>query len=296
MGTIKDDNCSSEADPKGLGAAFVRAGISRMLVVVILSAGATVFAGQVPLHHFDLPCQSCHEAPDDSGKVTADITVGCTQAGCHEYDPVLNHAVDVTLTGAVPAGMELDDKSRVTCLTCHESSTFIPDPNTTDTRFLDSPAGSGFCGSCHAGLGSTPRERSHWQFSKSAHLGDINPKSKSEKDLFGSSEIDAESRNCLSCHDDVTVTVPSTNESAMERADRWSKMADHPIGMDYSKVVMGGKYRSKFYNYPLSQDNGIRLFDGSMGCGSCHSLYSQKKSNLVMENRRSQLCKQCHNK
>ena len=293
MSTIKDDTESSEAYPRGSADMFI-AGISRMLVVVVLLAGAALVAGDLPLHHFDLPCHTCHEAPDDNGVVTADVTGGCTHVGCHDYDPVINHAVDVVPVGVVPAGMKLDDQSRITCLTCHEDSAAAED-NDAEGRFLTSPSGMGFCGSCHVGTGETPREMAHWQFSTKAHLGDINPDSEAEKEIFVG-EVDGESRNCLSCHDDVTVTVPSFNESSMQRANRWNKMTDHPIGMEYSRVAMSGTYRAKSYVYPLNQDIGIRLFEGKVGCGSCHSPYSNQKSNLVMENRKSELCKQCHDK
>jgi predicted CXXCH cytochrome family protein len=40
----------------------------------------------------------------------------------------------------------------------------------------------------------------------------------------------------------------------------------------------------------------IRLFDGRLGCGSCHSLYSQQQKKLVMSNQNGKLCIKCHNK
>jgi predicted CXXCH cytochrome family protein len=36
------------------------------------------------------------------------------------------------------------------------------------------------------------------------------------------------------------------------------------------------------------------LFDGNLGCGSCHSAYSKEPHLLVMNNRGSKLCLSCH--
>jgi len=38
------------------------------------------------------------------------------------------------------------------------------------------------------------------------------------------------------------------------------------------------------------------LFDGKVGCLSCHNPYGDKKYSLVMENKRSGLCLACHRK
>ncbi|MCC6676430.1 MAG: hypothetical protein IT436_04740 [Phycisphaerales bacterium] len=41
-------------------------------------------------------------------------------------------------------------------------------------------------------------------------------------------------------------------------------------------------------------DRRIRLFDRTVGCGSCHNVYSQQSKLLVMSNQGSQLCLKCH--
>ncbi|MCD6392606.1 MAG: hypothetical protein J7M40_03775 [Planctomycetes bacterium] len=72
---------------------------------------------------------------------------------------------------------------------------------------------------------------------------------------------------CGSCHDDIKVTVPRANETRYERTARWATMSDHAIGMRYAAVA--GRRTGQF-NYPLIESERIRLFDGKVGCGSCH--------------------------
>lgn len=73
-------------------------------------------------------------------------------------------------------------------------------------------------------------------------------------------------------------------------AARRRKMRDHPIGMDYSRVAL---QKASRYRYPL-MNHRIRLFDGRVGCGSCHSLYSNERKFLVQHNYRGALCRECH--
>ena len=69
-------------------------------------------------------------------------------------------------------------------------------------------------------------------------------------------------------------------------------MSDHPIGMNYADIYTrdAGRYKA-VHRVP----NDVRLFDGNVGCGSCHSLYSQKKDFLIAEKQGSKLCRKCHN-
>ena len=97
----------------------------------------------------------------------------------------------------------------------------------------------------------------------------------------------------LSCHQDITVTIPGYNETSSQKWNRQGKMTNHSIGMEYSRVAMRNTSRYR-YRYPLTHNDRIRLFDGKVGCGSCHSLYSQEKAHLVQSNYGSALCFECH--
>jgi predicted CXXCH cytochrome family protein len=262
---------------------------------------------KIPLHHFDLSCSRCHDpanANEDRkmrqgtiGRMSVGINWACSSSGCHDYNPVLNHPVGVSVSGAIPDDLPLDDSERITCLTCHlepGSSTDAGTEDSQDERMLRMPDGADLCSSCHlqmAGMGQ--QGQSHWRFSNRAHLGSINAQSNSAQvNTYNIGSIDSESRSCLSCHEDITVTIPGYNETPTQKRARRAKMGDHPIGMDYSRIAMRkmGKY-----NYPLTNAGQIRFFDGKVGCGSCHSLYSRERKYLVQSNFRSALCFECHN-
>jgi len=261
---------------------------------------------QVRLHHFQLPCDSCHQSgsadaaqPQSDSRTFQPVKAGslwqCTLSGCHNFNFMLDHPVGIRPRGIVPDDLTLDSQSRITCVTCHlkeETSPHTTDANIPQEPSLYSPEGIEFCAKCHAKMPGSILEQSHWQFSTRAHLGSINPHaapSGTPQDSFAG--VDKESRMCLSCHENVGVTVPTSGETLRQETARWQTMSDHPIGMDYRRTA---RHKQGRFNFPLI-DEQIRLFDGNVGCGSCHSPYSRLKSNLVMSNLRSALCLKCHN-
>ena len=280
--------------------------IVMILFVPVCVLAQTGVRREIPLHHFQLSCNTCHtsnsagpvsvsENSRNIGEVRGDINKLCASSGCHDFEPSLNHPVGVRPSGMVPKDMPLDSYSRITCLTCHSqpepsvASNYIDDSR---ERLLRRPEGTQFCGSCHTQMGGTSQKQSHWQFSTRAHLDSINPQSSTPDSSQIIGGLDAESRMCLGCHDNVSVTIPSDNETSRQRKLRWRNMSDHPIGMNYDNVAMR---RPRHYRYPLF-DQRIRLFNGRIGCGSCHSPYSQTKNDLTVRNENSVLCLKCHNK
>ena len=246
----------------------------------------------IPLHHFELSCDTCHSAgsseynSSETGEFKSDIGKLCSQSGCHDLDSVLSHPVGIRSIGAIRQDMPLDQDSRMTCLTCH-----IMSSSSQKGKVLHVPNEEGFCAKCHLEMGGTARKRSHWQFSTLAHLGPINPNKQhlSNFETVGDIDIDKESHSCLSCHDDISAPIRSVSWSKSQRQEN---MSDHPIGMSYQDVAM----RSVRQYFPLTGTPQIRLFDGRLGCGSCHSLYSQRQNKLVMSNENGRLCIKCHNK
>jgi predicted CXXCH cytochrome family protein len=272
----------------------------------------SVFAAKQPqkytsLHHFQLPCYNCHipgssDSPDQqqqrkiAWQVSGDINRQCATPGCHDFDPMLSHPIGVRSQGIVPTDMPLDNDMRITCLTCHdkaESSENSIETGSGSERSLYTPQGIKFCVSCHMNMGGTIIKQSHWQFSTSAHLisGKSQFKESANFEQFNGG-IDPESLSCLSCHDNITVTIPAQNEITRQKKLRRQNMTDHPIGMEYRDVAMRSLGD---YKFPLFS-NRIRLFNGRVGCGSCHSLYSQTNNYLVEPEERGLLCRKCHNK
>lgn len=276
----------------------------------ILAANQPKANNQIKLHHFDnLQCGTCHDyTPTEENinstsknvwKTGVDINKSCTLSGCHTYEESMNHPIGVTVKGIIPESMQTDSFSRITCITCHENAQTAPDDaesteGITSERFLQTPNSQQLCASCHASAGSVG-SRSHWRFSNKAHLnpiktGDSFAQSNTIQ-LFAS--VDDESNNCLSCHDEVSAVIPAMNETSAQKSNRFKSMSDHPIGMNFShkaNTIRGG------FISPMKNSNSIRLFEGRVGCGSCHSLYSKNEFYLSVNNSNGELCRSCHNK
>ena len=282
-----------------------------LIAAIISSIPIGVFARiqaqkDIPLHHFEMPCGSCHELqsgvsahPPGSGanvgRIKADINQLCTASGCHSFDPMLSHPLGVVQRDGIQFDMPLDEQSRLTCLTCHDQ----PRPSNSSQlsgiepeRLLHRPDGIQFCGKCHAKMGGTVLQRSHWQFSTRAHLGTSESQS---AEYAGSSQfagrIDLESRTCLSCHDEVFAVMPAYGLTGPRQGQLGRTASDHPIGMDYLQAA--SRRAGRFTFLPMGNQR-IRLFDGNVGCGSCHSLYAKTKNALVEPFERDVLCKKCH--
>lgn len=260
------------------------------------------------LHHFQLPCDTCHEAQSGisalelasqttAGRLKGDINKLCATGGCHNFDPMMSHPVGVAAPAGMPSDMPLDGGSRITCLTCHSKPNPANDLARSDLgagRRLHRPRGIEFCGQCHMKMGGKLSKQSHWQFSVKAHLGSKGMAATAfnqDVDKF-TQDIDVESRMCLGCHDNLDVTIPPYEETKQEKKARWKKMSSHPIGMDYRRMALASMGK---LNFPAAETGRIRLFDGRMGCGTCHSLYAKTKNNLVERWKKGVLCKRCHN-
>lgn len=250
-------------------------------------------------HHFDLPCNKCHLSRSNektqgqlpnTWELKQDINKSCTLSKCHNFDPMLSHPVGIKPKGPIPKDMPLDNHSNITCLTCHK------EPGHSDLgdgikHLLRRSLGEQLCQSCHMNVRDSLAKQYHWRFSTRAHLITVDKQSFSPYDISQSSgNIDQESRSCLGCHDDINVTIPMRNETPREKWTRWKKMASHPIGMDYEYTALN-KPR---YNILSFQGSGIRLFNGKLGCGSCHSLYAETQYHLVADYQDSTLCRKCH--
>ena len=70
----------------------------------------------------------------------------------------------------------------------------------------------------------------------------------------------------------------------------------HPIGMDYREAALArqlDRSASELRDVSLLDDR-IRLFEGMVGCGSCHNPYSDNPYFLVIDGAGGRLCNSCH--
>lgn len=188
-------------------------------------------------------------------------------ASCHRMDPLFSHPVGVQPRMAIPSALPLD-QGRIACTTCHDDRATHRQG---DGPMLRPELDAGSCSVCHASRGSPHgREplRAHFLPSKqTSHTA-----------------LDVESSQCLACHD---------GSAARDVGGHYSDGGtDHPIGVPYrdrrgrdSEIRLVEEFRL---------DPRVRLFGDSVGCGSCHSVYSRQDQLLVMSNLRSRLCLSCH--
>ncbi|MFO0832618.1 MAG: cytochrome c3 family protein [Phycisphaerales bacterium] len=198
---------------------------------------------------------------------------------CHKMDAAFSHPVDVVPPFAVPGVLPLKD-GRLTCETCHDGRLAAghSEGGRSGRKFLRVPDEMGaLCSSCHAG-GVVPHGMSQLR----AHLA--------TSDVAGrASGVDEESRTCLRCHDGAMASDAGGHQGDPLLGELPS---DHPIGVAMDqRLGVGGEFRMRSVQ---SLDRRVRLFGRTVGCGSCHSVYSGQENLLVMSNRGSALCLTCH--
>jgi len=175
----------------------------------------------------------------------------------------------------LPAEFPLDNTGRVTCATCHKTHGKNPGLlNRTET-------GEGFCLTCHyEGL-----ENIHASSITGAH----STKNTSKYYIIDKdATVDALSIKCISCHDSTLGSEVNIGVGVWIRKNGGSD----PIGVEYRKAYLE---RGEFVN-PSRLDERIRLFNGKVGCGTCHNKYSREPYKLAINNRGSALCLACHRK
>ena len=92
---------------------------------------------------------------------------------------------------------------------------------------------------------------------------------------------------CLTCHNGTIAKniSPCTKVSCL-----LDPRSSHPV---FKKFPPEGK-ESEFVPFSQVESAGIKLKNGEVSCISCHNILIQEDFHLVMENRRSRLCKTCH--
>lgn len=94
-------------------------------------------------------------------------------------------------------------------------------------------------------------------------------------------------KTCLTCHNGTIAKniSPCTKVSCL-----LDPKSSHPA---FKKYPPDGK-ESEFALSSQVEAAGIILKNGEVTCISCHNILNQEDCHLVMENRRSCLCKTCH--
>jgi len=215
------------------------------------------------------------DAPVDHRAADAGRKVGDCRA-CHVMSRTMSHPSEVSPTMDVPEHLPLVG-GKVSCITCHDTTEAAHNRarRRHDGMLRTAAAGSASCLQCHDQADAETRLGHAIQVGE-AHLGTkVRPGRRSQTLVRGG--LDMESRRCMGCHD----------------GSRGMGLGvSHPVGVDYDAGFDRKGPRRMVPEYRL--DERIRLPGGTVGCGSCHSAYSELPAMLPMNNTRSQLCKSCH--
>ncbi|MCP3902440.1 MAG: hypothetical protein GY715_02295 [Planctomycetes bacterium] len=273
-------NDQSTRNPRGYRTWHAGGGIAVMLTVCLAVATA-VAANPGPV--------AARPAARAPARPAADISPGldrpkgrCQQ--CHQVEPDFSHPVGFVPSRPLPPEFPTPD-GRLECVTCHETpAEWVGQEMTQHGRLRGPRRAPALCHRCHDarsardGHAATHLAKAHllWPDDRARDDG---------ADAFGG--FDAESTVCLGCHDG-TVAGAGFGPAGGAYHGRGS----HPIDVAYGRQGRRPEYDG--LRHPTLLDPRVRLFDDRIGCGSCHSPYSDRDSLLVMTNDRSTLCLSCH--
>jgi predicted CXXCH cytochrome family protein len=254
-------------------------GLRRMVIVAAGALGcAGAFAASSPVGN-NLEGSTTRVVSAQVPGATPSFSTS-TCVSCHQFNDVLSHPVGVVPSMPMTSDLPLVNGA-VGCVTCHDAP---PDHRSRVRKVGVRPGstGLGLCADCHdakAGTGSSHAAAG----AMPAHLA-----SDPEGSLT-TGMIDRESASCLSCHDGAAASdkgAPTPEPHSIDAEE------SHPIGLAF-RVPRDPAERDRLVS-PRSLDDRIRLFNQTVGCGSCHSAYSRADKLLVMSNLKSRLCLSCH--
>lgn len=254
-----------------------------VLFTVVFGTGYYIWSQWKSYHSFDGRCISCHLTnPDENGEkllFTKDLSLLCLN--CHKDAVRVSHPVDMKPTMEIPKDFLLDRKGNITCNTCH--TTHKAGYGKYHIRVAS--IGEPFCRNCHLML--EDGAALHQGSIGSAHMG----RSVASRYISGNFGValDDLSLRCLMCHDGSLGNEALVTQLKSGEYEHGSDIGlSHPIGIPYS--------RTPAYKSIQKLSPEIRLFNGRIGCGTCHNPYGKRHFELVMSNEYSALCFACHNK
>lgn len=206
-------------------------------------------------------------------------------AACHAFERETSHPVGVLAPLQSPADLPLVD-GRITCFTCHDELALAGhehDDAAGNPMLRRDPYAEGLCTACHS-IG-TALASPHATGMLSAHTGQPTPAF-----LSGAAGIDEPSASCMACHDGAIAGDAGGHQT---RRLSFEGRTEHPIGVDLRDRNVGQPDEMLLVS-ESALDSRVRLFDGKVGCGSCHNQYSSRENLLVMSNDQSRLCLACH--
>ncbi|MCK5517149.1 MAG: hypothetical protein KAI39_09770 [Desulfobulbaceae bacterium] len=250
-------------------------------IVFGLVAGAKIWSDfDSEGHEFSGRCNFCHLTSPEIGvevKFSRSISYLCLE--CHNVPRENSHPIGVVPSMTVPDDFLLDWTGKMTCATCHD-----PHASSKNQYLRTEARGREFCQICHQGF--LPMQDPHVGTVTIAH----SKQGIYDGDSPWSQLLDQVSLECLSCHDGVIASDASYKIVGGDAITYERDGLSHPIGMDYQKSALNDRELRPVE----SLSPYIALYDGKVGCASCHNPYSSQQRMLTMNNAGSALCLECH--
>ncbi len=262
-----------------------------LLLFALVTFYAFLFAGSdnAPKspHRGESQCRNCHlgKAPDgaNGSRVTLVKDVDLICKSCHDTKEGLSHPSGVKMDWPAPDSLPLDWAGRLTCTTCH----YMHDEGKEDKtgyRIRTQTIGREFCETCHSEFKDLVGGK-HRQFLDKSHL-EAPDSAKTDHSV-----LDHLSQECLGCHvGRIEQSFSMETQRNITIFQHGQIQSTHPIAVPYPPLSTGDLK----FNPVGDLDKRINLYNGKIGCGTCHEPFSNKTSGLVMENKEDELCLQCH--
>ena len=258
--------------------------LGAIAVTVMMTAFAATQRFRPNPHGADDACGGCHLGPPPVGLAppTPSGPRAAARYGlrypreravcerCHRGHGEQTHPVEVAARLPVPKGWPLDAQGRLMCSTCHDPHQRAgASKKTAQSNLLrGKQLGPAFCQACHGPLGEDSRSW-HVVVTQSAH------RTVTDGAASPNATLDPLSARCLACHDGTL----GKGVGVRYRASAPAKPVDE---------------RSPRLRPEAMLDKRIRLFNGKVGCGSCHDPYSRNRKFLVIDPSHGRLCRSCH--
>ncbi len=235
--------------------------------------GLLGFASAKSRHLDAVDCQVCHLAGNAVTTSNAYQLIDTQEhlcKGCHLDALAVSHPSGFQAGRLLPTEYPVDWKGDLTCSSCHLVHGDSPGLMRGDKR------GKELCLSCHEIAFFYQMADGGVSVQNAVHLAQ--PPSNLLIEF-----LDSYSQHCVSCHfenvREISGTILAHGHTTMP----------HPVGVQYD---ISDKER---YHELAAISEKIVLPNGKLSCISCHQAYDKKHGELVMSNKGSALCFQCHN-
>lgn len=210
-------------------------------------------------------------------------------AQCHAAVAQSGHPTGVRVTRIVD--LPLGPGGTVVCTTCHVETDHADgdggERSTTAVRTTLRRKPRELCATCHRASANEKSGLFHALASGRAHATASGGTIDGRNGGFLGSEIDEQSRQCLSCHDG------SAARPASGVAD--NSTVGHQFGHVSAETYREAQRRPGRQLRPEGTlPPQVLLVDGRVGCSSCHSPWSRRPQMLNLPMQGSLLCRACH--